>query len=101
MNLPQTEIEFRNALIDAAELGAIKALVQIGTLKPYLKLNEAKRTYGPAIVERWINEGLITPIKDGDNNASVRIERIQIETIAKTCNRATYLTTEERICQKQ
>jgi hypothetical protein len=97
MNLPQTEIEYRNALIDAAELGAIKALVQIGTLKPYLKLNEAKRTYGPAIVERWINEGLITPIKDGNHSASVRIERIQIESIAKTCNRATYLTTQERI----
>lgn len=97
MNLPETEIEYRNALIDAAELGAIKALVEIGKLKPYLKLNEAKRKYGPAIVERWIKEGLITPIKDGNHSASVRIDRIQIESIAKTCNRATYLKTQERI----
>jgi hypothetical protein len=97
MILPQTEIEYRNALIDAAELGAIKALVQIGTLRPYLKLNEAKRTYGPAIVERWIREGLVTPIKDGNHTASIRIDRIQIESVAKTCNRATYLTTQERI----
>ena len=97
MNLPQTEIEYRNALIDAAELGAKKALEKIGKLEPYLKLNEAKKTYGPAIVERWIKEGLIDLIKDGSNNASVRIDRIQIETVAKTCNRATYLTTQERI----
>jgi hypothetical protein len=29
-------------------------------------------------------------------NASVRIDRIEIETVAKTANRASYLTTEER-----
>lgn len=96
MNLPQTEIEYRNALIDAANLGAIKALVEIGSLKPYLKLSEAKSKYGPRIVDRWHKEGLIDYIKDGSNNASVRIDRIQIESVAMTCNRASYLLTKER-----
>ena len=94
--LPQTEIEYRNALIDAANIGAMKALAEIGSIKPYLKLNEAKRKYGSAIVIRWEKEGLIKLIKDGDNNASVRISRIEIETVAMTANRASYLTTEER-----
>ena len=96
MLLPQTEIEYRNALIDAAELGAKKALEQVGLIKPYMKLREAQRAFGESIVKRWILEGLITPIKDGERNASVRISRTQIETVAKTCNRANYLTTEDR-----
>lgn len=96
LNIPQTEIEFRNALIDAAELGAKKALEQAGFIKPYLKLREAYRLYGEAIVKRWIQEGLINPIKDGQRTSSVRINRMQLDSIAKASNRANYLTTEER-----
>lgn len=96
MILPETEREFRNALLDAAEMGAQKALEAAGVIKPYIKLREAQRKYGVSIVNRWIREGIITPIKDGGRNASVRIDRMQIESIAKTCNRACYLTTEER-----
>ncbi len=94
--LPQTETEFRNALVDAAHVGAQKALVDLGLAKPYLKLREAYRAYGEAIVKRWIAEGLVKVKKDGPRNASVRIDRIQLESVARTCNRATYLTTEER-----
>lgn len=94
--LPKTELEFRNALIDAAEVGAKKALQEVGLMKPYLKLREAHRMYGEAVVNRWIKEGLVRVIKDGTRNASVRINRIEIETVAKTANRASYLTTEER-----
>lgn len=94
--LPQTEIEYRNALIDAAELGAKKALQEVGLIKPYLKLRQAQRLFGESIVNRWIQEGLVDTIKDGNRNASVRINRIQIEVVAKTCNRASYLTVDER-----
>lgn len=96
LQLPETELEYRNALIDAAELGAQKALVEVGQLKPYLKKREAYRMYGEAVVNRWIMEGLVTPIKDGTRNASVRIDRIEIETVAKASNRSSYITTEER-----
>ena len=96
LSMPQTEIEYRNALIDAAEVGAMKALVEIGELKPFLKLREAYRKYGQGTVKRWIAEGLIEVKKDGDRTSSVRIDRIKLLTVAKTCNRATYLTTKER-----
>lgn len=96
LRLPETETEYRNALIDAANLGAYKALEMAGAIKPYLKLREAFRIYGEAAVKRWIAEGLIRPIKDGSRNASVRISRVELEATAKVCNRATYLTTEER-----
>jgi hypothetical protein len=85
--LPQTEIEYRNALIDAAELGAKKALEEMGLIKPFIKLGEAQRMYGTKIVNRWIKDGLINPVKDGVRNSTVRIDRIQIETISKTANR--------------
>lgn len=96
MQLPQTEIEYRNALIDAAEIGAKKALQEAGLIKPYVKLREAYRMYGESIVRRWMAEGLIKGLKDGPRNASVRISRIEIETVAKTANRASYLTIQER-----
>ena len=96
MLLPKTETEYRNALLDSAEMGAKKVLQEIGYIRPYLKLKEAQRLYGSSDVNRWIKEGLITPKKDGPRNSSVRIDRIQIEAVAKASNRASYLTTEER-----
>lgn len=96
MILPKTETEYRNALIDAAELGAKKALQDAGVIKPFLKLKEAYRLYGESQVKRWLKEGLINPIKDGNNNAMVRINRIEIEALSKDNNRVTYLTTLER-----
>lgn len=96
LRMPQTELEFRNALVDAAEAGATKALMDVGLLKPYLKLREAYRLYGEAIVNRWIKEGLVRVKKDGTRNASVRIDRLELLTVARTANRATYLTAEER-----
>ena len=96
MRLPESEREFRNALVDAAEVGAMKALIETNQLKPYLSKREANRKYGTAIVNRWIKERLIWPIQDGTSSAKMRIDRIQIETVAKASNRATYLLTEER-----
>ena len=96
LKLPQSRVEYINALRDASEMGAIKALEAAGLIKPYLSEREAKRKYGPKIVARWIKERLVIVLKDGDATASKRIERLQIEAVAKSANRATYLTTEER-----
>ncbi len=82
--------EYRRALLDAAEIAAQKVLVSTGQLKPYLSLNQAYKQYGRATVERWAREGLIKLIKDGDNNSKVRIDRLQIEAVARTSNRASY-----------
>ena len=96
LKLPQSRVEYINALRDASEMGAIKALEVAGLIKPYLSEREAKRKYGPKIVERWIKESLVIVLKDGDGTASKRIDRLQIEAVAKSANRSTYLTTLER-----
>ena len=54
LQLPLTETEYRNALLDAAELGAQKALEQAGILKPYFKLREAQRRFGSLIGSRFV-----------------------------------------------
>jgi len=74
-----------------AELGAIHALVQTGHLKPYLKKSEAFRLYGRKQVEHWINDGSITPRKDGDYSAAWRIDRLEIEALAKATELLRYL----------
>lgn len=65
----------------AAELGAKQTLCRTGKLKPYLSKSQAFREYGRANIEFWIEQGLITPRKDGDHSATWRIERIEAESI--------------------
>lgn len=96
LKLPETETEYRNALIEAAELGAMRLAQQAGLLKPDMSLREAQRKYGIAVVNRWIKEGLVKKRKDGRNNAKVRIDRLEIEAVDKASNRGTYLTCKER-----
>jgi hypothetical protein len=70
-------------LQEAAEMGASLALARTGMIKPYLKKAEAFRLYGRNKVERWIEEGLITPRKDGNHSACWRIDRLEIEALVK------------------
>jgi len=95
LKLPETQQEFIRALQYAAELGGLRALEMAGLSKPFLKMREAKRMFGPQLVTRWIKEGLINPVKDGDRSSSIRINRIEIEAVARTANRSTYMTLEE------
>lgn len=87
MSIPTTEIEFRNALIDAAELGAKKALEMAGVVSASIRLADANRLYGRSSIRRWIEEGLIHPVKHGINNATVRITRAELDAAAKMSNR--------------
>lgn len=77
-------MEYKRALLDAARLGAIKALEEAGLLKPYMKLAEAKRKYGAYYVAQWIKKGLVKPIKEGGRNTTVRLKRIELEAAAST-----------------
>lgn len=88
--------QLKNLMSDAAELGADKALVESGVLKPFLTQTEAWKIYGRGTVDRWIKEGLIIPQKDGGKNAMVRLDRMTLKALSKTSNRHTYLTVEER-----
>ena len=88
ITLPKSQLQ--SLLSEAAELGASIAMTQVGLLKPYLSKNQAWTKYGRSNVERWIREGLITPRKDGNNTAKWRIDRLEIESVAKTSNRSSY-----------
>ena len=74
----------RQLLLQAgAELGALIALIKTGQIKPYITKAEAFRRYGRKNVERWLDDGLLTPRKDGDHSASWRIDRLEAELIVK------------------
>lgn len=88
--------ELSTLLQQAAELGAMKALEEAGCLKPYLNKSEAFKKYGRANVERWLKEQLITPRKDGNDSAAWRLDRLELDAVAKASNRHTYLTVAER-----
>ena len=83
-------------LQDAAELGSMATLSKYGLIKPYMSKFQAQKIYGRCIVDRWIKEGLITPRKDGQSKDKWRIDRNEIEAVAKACNRPSYLTVVER-----
>ena len=76
---------------EAAEMGAIQALTKAGKLKPYLKKSEAFRKYGRANIEHWAADGLLTIRKDGDHSAVWRIDRLEVEAIAKSISLLRYL----------
>lgn len=76
---------------EAAEMGAIHALIKAGKLKPYLKKSEAFRKYGRANIEHWAENGLITIRKDGDHSAVWRIDRLEVEAIVKSIGLLGYL----------
>lgn len=83
MDLQIAPHQLRFLLGQAAALGAQLALAQTGKIRPYLNKSEAIRLYGCASIENWIEEGLITPRKDGDHSACWRIERIEVEAIVR------------------
>lgn len=82
-----------NLLRDAAALGANAALTATGVLTPYMSQNAAWKKYGRANVERWVEQGLVYPIKDGGESGTakvIRMDRLELEASAKTANKPYY-----------
>lgn len=78
-------------LADAAEMGANLALTKAGLLGATISKSEAYRMYKRGKVDKWLREGLLTPHKDvGVRSAKWRIDRNEIEAIAKSDNRPAY-----------
>jgi hypothetical protein len=84
MEIQITHHQLKLMLQEAAALGAKAALIQTGKIKPYLTKAESFRLYGRKNIEQWINEGLITARKDGDQSASWRIDCIEVEAIIRS-----------------
>lgn len=88
--------ELKNLLSDAAEIGSVKTLVDLGVIPATLSKREAYRRYGEGVVKRWIEEGLIKVNKDGNNTSKCRLSRVELEILSRANNRLTYLSTAER-----
>lgn len=78
-----SRIQLEKFMQDVTELAAITTLVKTGLLKPYLKKSEAFNIYGRRNVDRWLASGLLMPRKDGNHSAAWRLDRVELETIAK------------------
>lgn len=71
---------------EAAELGAIAALVKTGQLKPFLNKSEAFFLFGRQNVEHWLEKGLVIKRKDGTKSAAWRLDRLELEVASKSFN---------------
>jgi hypothetical protein len=96
MEITMSENVLRAMLQDAAELGSMAVLVRHGLVKSYISKQDAYNMYGRRIVDRWILEKLITPLKDGQTSSKWRINSLQIESIAKASNRPSYRSVLQR-----
>lgn len=88
--------ELVNLLKNATEQGATNALSESGQLQVQLSKAEAYRLFGRGNVDRWISEGLISPISCTKKSSRQCLDRIKLETIAASSNRITYLPVAER-----
>lgn len=96
IRLPETEAEFARSLEAAAQVASVQTLVSTGYIKPFVSLREAYRMHGEGTVNRWLKEGVIKKIKDGEGNSKVRIDRVQLEAAAQTQNRAEWYVRQAR-----
>jgi hypothetical protein len=65
-------------------------------LKPFLKKSDAYRLYGRTTVGAWLKAGLIIPKRDGDLSSAWRLDRIELEALAKANNWNAYIPKEDR-----
>jgi hypothetical protein len=90
MSINIEEYQLKNIIIDAIEIGIMKGQMMKGNDTPYISQREGFRLYGKAAYMRWVSEGLVKEIKDGEDNCKIRVDRLQIATIACGSNRGNY-----------
>lgn len=90
------EFRLQQMLDSAANLAVKRYRVEKGEERAFISQNEAYRRYDRDLVTRWRAECLIRPTKDGEGSARMRYDVLQLEKLASTSNRITYLTTKER-----
>ncbi|PYF74574.1 hypothetical protein [Pedobacter nutrimenti] len=83
-------------LKNATEQGVNNALLECGQLQEHLSKAEAYRLFGRGNVDRWISEGLISPIQSKERGSRKSLDRNKLEAIAAASNRITYLPVADR-----
>lgn len=93
--LPDSAVQYLRDLRDAHDMGYLYCLVETRQISPDISMREAGKLYGPAVVRRWIDEGLIKVRQDGPG-CKIRISRIELEEVSRASNRAQFMTVVER-----
>lgn len=91
-----SSLELTKLLIHAVELGTSKAIEGEKSIPTLITKMKAYRLYGRSIVNRWLQEGLITLVSNRDSNTPKYFSRIELERVSAQSNRTTYLSVEER-----
>ncbi|WP_185218081.1 hypothetical protein [Sphingobacterium mizutaii] len=78
----------------AVEEGANKALTDSKVVSNCVNKTQAYRQYGRSNIDRWIQEGILTP--QSDQSPKILFQRSHLEAIAASSNRKTYLQVTER-----
>lgn len=79
MDITISKFELKNMLIDAAQMGAEKALERVGKIKPVLTKQEAYKLASRKTVDRAIKAGTLTTIKKGGVTSKEWIDRASFE----------------------
>jgi len=82
----------RDLLIEVAKTGAVKALVSVDKLSPYMSKSDAYRMYGRSTVDKWIKMGILRIM--GEENEKQRIDRVEINAIASSSSLANYINSQ-------
>lgn len=82
------------------KIGYDRCLADHGKLNPYVSLSYAQKKYGRKTINRWINEGLLEVIKDGENNCRCRLGRERLEMVAATSNSDIWYENQEKNLKK-
>lgn len=84
------------ALAKAAEDGSMRVFEELSLVSEDISLTEAYLQHGRDAIRRWIKEGLLTPLVTPKGKRSKMLNRQQLEAVAASSNRVTYLPVRER-----
>lgn len=84
------------ALVKAAENGSTRVFEELFPESQEISLTEAYLKHGRDAIKRWIKEGLLTPVSAPKGKRSKKLNKKQLEAVASSSNRVTYLPVRER-----
>lgn len=83
-------LELKNLVSSSIALGIKQFLLEYKDQPRYISKNQAYERYSRRLVDRWIKEGLVKEIKDGDRQHKIRLDSIELEKIAAFSNRTSF-----------
>lgn len=83
--------QLRALIADVTDVAISKMAIQLDLLKPSMSMHAAGKKYGKDVVERWLQEGVITKQRDAVGKMW-RLDRNELETARVTENRHAHIT---------